>query len=111
VAIGKKACPRSQVLNAIYGARREESPGTIHILPVKGNPKGLLATRQADADDWRAPLLKPLKTTFSAPSRVGLYLFKDGSWVIENFNDRPADIKLNGKSRTIAPRAWQYGWK
>jgi hypothetical protein len=55
-------------------------------------------------------LLKPFKSTFVAPPRIALYLYKDGSWVIENFNDQPTDLKFNGKSLTLAPRAWQYHW-
>jgi hypothetical protein len=83
----------------------------VHIVPVHQDPKSLLDLKQADIDAWRAPLLKPFKTTFTAMPRVALYLFKDGSWVVENFNDQSADITLNGNSLTLPPRAWRYSWK
>jgi hypothetical protein len=42
---------------------------------------------------------------------VALYLFSDGSWVIENFNDQPASVILHGKALEIGARDWQYDWK
>jgi len=80
------------------------------VLPVKGDPKSLFALEQSRLDDLRAQLLRPFKTTFQAPNRVALYLFKDKSWVVENFNDSPADVALNGKHITIPSRGWQYHW-
>ena len=59
----------------------------VHVLPVKGDPKGLLGLPQATLDALRAPLLEPLSRHFEAPNRVALYLFHGGSWVVENFND------------------------
>lgn len=83
----------------------------VHVLAVKGEPKSLLLMGQDQVDALRAPLLAPFKTRFQAPGKVGLYLFKDKSWVIENFNDEPATVDLDGKQITVAARSWQYQWR
>jgi hypothetical protein len=83
----------------------------VHILPLKHDPKSLLQLGQSELDELRAPLLRPLNVTFRAPNRVGLYLFQDGSWVIENFADDTVSVELNGKPLTIAAGKWSYQWK
>ena len=80
-------------------------------LPVKDDPKSLLQLGQTELDELRQPLLSPLKTSFRAPNQVALYLFKDGSWVVENFNDQPVAVELNGKKTTVAERGWSYRWR
>jgi hypothetical protein len=49
--------------------------------------------------------------SFQAPSRAGLYLFADGSWVVENFTDAPLSTKLNGEPVGIEPRGWTMRWR
>jgi hypothetical protein len=87
-----------------------QAPG-VHVLAVKGVPKSLLELGQADLDPLRAALLKPLRVDFRAPNKTGLYLFSDGSRVIENFNDGPVEVQFNGKSETIPTRGWAVNWK
>jgi hypothetical protein len=84
---------------------------TVQILPVKGNPKSLLEMSQADLDRLRGPLLAPLSRRFEAPNRVALYVFADGSWVVENFRDESAVVKLDGKPLTVEPRGWTWHWQ
>jgi hypothetical protein len=83
----------------------------VQVLPVKGDPQSLLRLSQKELDDLRAPLLQPLKTGFDAPNRVSLYLFKEGSWVVENFNDQAVQVNLNGEPFTVDARSWLYRWK
>jgi hypothetical protein len=83
----------------------------VQILAVKGAPKSLLQLSQKELDDLRAPLLRPWKAAFHAPNRVALYLFGDGSWVVENFNDEEAKVELNGRQLSLAGREWKYQWK
>lgn len=83
----------------------------VHVLPVKGEPKSLLKLTEAQLAAVREPMLRPLGRRFEAPGRVALYLFGDGSWVVENFNDEPVAVKLDGKGRRIGPRAWVYHWE
>ncbi len=83
----------------------------VHVLAVNGSPKSLLELDAAALNPLRAPLLKPWGHAFRAPNRVGLYLFADGSWVIENFNDRPVTVELDGTRREIAARGWRYQMK
>ena len=42
---------------------------------------------------------------------MAFYPFADGSWVIENFNDEPVTVDLNGESRQVAARGWIMHWK
>ena len=56
-------------------------------------------------------MLKPLRLDFRAPNKTGLYLFTDGSRVIENFNDEPVEVQFNGQSETIPARGWAAHWK
>jgi hypothetical protein len=83
----------------------------VRVLPVGGNPKSLLGLSQQDLDAIRALLLQPLKTTFRAPNQVGLYLFSDGSYVVENFSDQEAAVELNGASFKVPARGWVSRWK
>jgi hypothetical protein len=96
-------------------ARKLEGKGleaaTVRTLSVKGSPKSLLELPQAELDALRAPILAPWKTTFQAPNRVALYLFTDGSWAVENFNDGEVEVTLNGEMMKIAGREWKYKWK
>jgi hypothetical protein len=83
----------------------------VHILAVQGEPKSLLKLGQAELDPLRAAMLKPLRVKFQAPNKTGLYLFRDGSRVVENFNDEPIEVQFNDKSETIPPRGWVVHWK
>jgi hypothetical protein len=83
----------------------------VHVLPLKHDPKSLLQLGQRELDELRAPLLRPFNAAFRAPNRVGLYLFADGSWVIENFADEGVSAELNGKPVTVAARGWGCEWK
>lgn len=82
----------------------------VRILPVKGGPKSLLQLPQKELDDLRKELLRPFKITFRAPSRVALYLFGDSSWVVENFNDEPVAVELDGKTMNVESRGWIQHW-
>ena len=83
----------------------------VHVVRVKGEPKGLLQLSQEELDKVRSPMLHPFKTTFSAPNQVALYLFRDGSWVVENFNDETVSVKLNQQIMKVEPRSWIQHWK
>jgi len=87
---------------------------SVRVLNVKGNPKSLLTMPQAELDTIRSMMLRPVKASLSGPNKVGFYLFADGSWVVENFNDEDAmaEVKcaLGGVERrathTIPARGW-----
>jgi len=83
----------------------------VHVLAVKGQPASLLALPQARLDELRAPLLGALDAAFQAPNRVALYLFTQGGWAVENFNDAPADVVLNGQPLRVEARGWLCHWK
>ena len=83
----------------------------VRVLPVGGNPAALLALPQAEIDALRAPALAALSRVFRAPARVALYLFADGSHVLENFNDTQVLVELDGVSTAVPARAWRWSWK
>lgn len=93
------------------GSQVDLDKGNVHILPVRGEPKSLLNWTQENLDAIRRPILKSLGHTFEAPNRVALYVMSDGSWVVENFNDDPVTVKLDGRKTEVAPRNWAYQWK
>ncbi|HOW64569.1 MAG TPA: hypothetical protein P5186_18930 [Candidatus Paceibacterota bacterium] len=83
----------------------------VKVLPVPGNPESLLDMPQDELDALRATLLAPLHRSFRAPARVALYLFKDGSWVVENFRNESVRIEVDGIRHAIAGRGWHLNWK
>lgn len=83
----------------------------VQVLAVNGKPRSLLQRGQRELDALRRPLLAALHTSFRAPNGVALYLFEPDSWVVENFNDFPATVELNGQTMTIEARGWTYQWR
>jgi hypothetical protein len=83
----------------------------LQVLNVRGNPESLLDMPQDDLDALRATLLAPFKRSFRAPARVALYLFEDGSWVVENFRNESVRIEVDGVRHAIAGRGWHLNWK
>jgi hypothetical protein len=110
IAAGKPVLVTDALAAALTGKVNLDKPN-VRTLAVKGDPKSLLKLATEEVDAIRAPLLKPLGMTFRGPNHVGFYLFKDGSWVVENFNDEPAAIEVGGAARTVAPRGWMCEWK
>jgi hypothetical protein len=92
-------------------AKLDLSKGNVHLLAVKGDPKSLLQMPAADLQQLRSPLLNPFHVSFEGPNRVGLYLFGDGSWVVENFTDDSVTATINQEQATLGPRSWRYLWK
>jgi hypothetical protein len=82
----------------------------VHVLRFEGRARSMLKLSREALLALRAPMLAPLNVRFEAPAGVSLYLFDDGSWVIENFNDAEADVVINGKPLTIPPRQWHLQW-
>ena len=110
IAAGKPVLLTDGLAKRLAGRLKLDAPH-VRILPVGGDPNSLLELPQAELDAVRRPLLRPLNRSFRGPNRVALYLFQDGSWVIENFNDQPVTVELDGTSHTVEPRNWIYRWK
>ncbi|MGZ8940070.1 MAG: hypothetical protein ACXW32_12735, partial [Limisphaerales bacterium] len=90
---------------------RNVHTSNVFVLKVNGEPKSLLRLSNSDLSKLRAPLLGALNLRFEAPNRVGLYPFSDRSWVVENFNDEPVEVQINGENLRLSPRSWQTRWK
>jgi hypothetical protein len=110
ITAGKPLLVTDGLATALAGKVKLDVPN-IRVLSVKGDPKSLLTLPQAELDAIRQLLLRPFSRRFDAPHRVGLYLFEDGSYVIENFNDERVTVKFDGKPHELAPREWSCHWK
>ncbi len=66
----------------------------LSVLKVGSNPKSLLDLTREELKPIRDKMLAPLGMKFDAPNKVGLYLYGDNCFVVENFNDNPVDITL-----------------
>jgi hypothetical protein len=110
VAAGKPVLITDGLARALGNESSLASPN-VRLLPVKGDPKSLLQFDPEQVEDLRTFLLRPLQTTFHAPTKVALYLFADRSWVVENFNHEPSTVELNGASLTLPARGWRQQWK
>ena len=79
------------------------------VLAVKGSPKTLLGLDRLQLSQVREPLLRPFGLTFDAPNKVGLYLFGNDLFVVENFNDEAVDVRcqfskpVKGQARLTIP--------
>jgi len=98
-------------LAKLLGDRVKLDRPNVRVLEVKRDPKSLLGKPREELDALRAPLLRPFGISFRAPDRVGLYLFRGGSWVVENFNDGPAEVEVDGRALAVPPRGWICTWK
>jgi hypothetical protein len=110
IAAGKPVLVTDGLADRLSGTGKLDATH-VRILTVQGNPKALLSLPQSELDHLREPLLRPFERKFEAPNRVALYLYDDGSYVIENFGDRPATVKLDGASREIPARGWSLHWR
>jgi hypothetical protein len=110
VASGKPVLLTDGLQKRLAG-KVELDAANVHILPVKGDPKNLLRLPKETLDRIREPLLQPFDRRFAANNRIALYLWEDGSSVVENFNDEPATVELDGASKTVPARGWVLGWK
>ena len=107
IAAGKPVLLTDGLADRLAGTIDFKAPN-VQVLRVKGNPKALLELPQPELDQLRQSLLRPFACTFRAPSWVGLYLFDDGAWVVENFNDRAVAVELNGQEISVPARQWIF---
>ena len=89
IAAGKPVLITDGLASRLAGKVRLDAPN-VQVLRVAGSPKSLLGLSGDELDKLRAPLLRGLGATFRGPNEAGLYLFDDGNWVVENFNDEAA---------------------
>ena len=92
------------------GDKLDRTASNVRVLAVKGDAKSLLALPAAELNALREAMLRPLGVRFTGPAQVSLYLFRDRSWVIENFGEQEASVELNGQSFSVPARGWKYQW-
>lgn len=110
IAAGKPTLVTDGLARRLASAIDLSGPN-VQILQVHGDPQSLLDLPADALTDLRRPLLQPFASRFEAPNRVGLYLFADGSWVIENFQDQEVSVTLNGQAIRVDARGWHLVWK
>lgn len=98
-------------LKARLEGQLELNRENVHVLDVKGEPKRLLELTREDLDELRRPLLRPFKASLSAPNKVSLFLYDDGSWVVCNFNNDAVGVELNSVKHQVDARDWLQVWK
>lgn len=82
----------------------------VQVLQLAGKPTAALELPLPELDRLRQRLLQPFGVSFSGPAEVGLWLFEDGSWVIQNFRDEAVRVSLNGAEIQMGARSWRYRW-
>jgi hypothetical protein len=107
---GKPVLLTDGLVKELQGRVNLQKPNVRMVL-VKDDPKSLLELPDGEVQLLREHLMAPLKTTFRGPKKVGFYLFKDRSWVVENFNDAAAVVELNGSQIQVPPRDWICHWR
>ena len=110
IASGRSALVTDGLVRRL-GGTVDLTLANVTVLPVKGDPPLLLQMPQHELDPLRTAVLQPLGHSFQAPNRTALYLFADGSSVIENFNDASVNVVIDGRSHTIGGRDWLLQWK
>jgi hypothetical protein len=75
------------------------------VLKVGNSPRQLLQLTREELKPIRDILLAPLEMKFDAPAKVELYLFGDGTFVVENFNDEEVEVTLDLARLSTARKA------
>jgi hypothetical protein len=83
----------------------------VHVLAVNGDPKTAWSLPADRVDAIRTAMLRPFAVRYQGPARTALYLFDDGSWVVESFQDAPINVTINGKSVGVEANGWTHSWK
>ena len=75
------------------------------ILQVPGDHWSLVRLPADRLAAIRKRMLKPFGVEFEAPTRVSLYLYGEGTAVVENFNDQPVDARLAVRPAAAPPQS------
>jgi hypothetical protein len=110
IAKGKRVLLTDGLVKGLEGRVNLQKPN-VRVIPVNDDPKSLLELPDSEVERLREHVMAPLKTTFKGPKKVGLYLFEDRSWVVENFDDTLAVVELNGSPVQVLPRNWICRWR
>ena len=83
----------------------------VHVLPVNGDPKKVWALPAERVDAIRTAMLRPFDVRFQGPARTALYLFEDGSWIVESFHDVQIHVAINDQPVEIEAHGWFQSWR
>ncbi len=83
----------------------------VHVLQVQGDPHRLLKFSEDEVNQLRQAMLGPWSITVRGPNKLGVYIFDDGSYVLENFNDQAIRVEFNSIQHDLPARDWVQVWK
>jgi hypothetical protein len=86
---------------SLSGGEDHQSPGAVVELRWKGDPRTLMDLSREQLSRMRRPLLDALGLELDAPGRVALYFPAEGVVALENFADRPAQIRFVDRGRDL----------
>jgi hypothetical protein len=69
--------------------------GTLYILNIPDNPGDLYRLPQPVTRTLRDYLLADLPVRIDAPSKVALFVYDNGSFVVESYRDEPAKVNIS----------------
>ena len=93
ISSGKPTLVTQQFAEQYLKGNEPKAAGVI-ILDVTRDAWPLMNLNAETLQPIRDAMLRPFGMEFEAPTRVSLYLFGNSLVVIENFNDRPVDVRL-----------------
>ena len=73
------------------------SEGTLYVVTIPDDFGDLYSYPAGALNEIRKVMSKGLELYLEGPSKVGIFLYDNGTVIVENFNDTPVDIKLVGK--------------
>ncbi|GHU14527.1 permease [Betaproteobacteria bacterium] len=79
------------VLRAIYSA------GNLYVITIPDDYSNLYDLPQGILNSFRQILSKDLDLRIDAPAKVSLFLYDNGTFIVENFLDEPVTFKINAK--------------
>jgi hypothetical protein len=70
------------------------SKGHLFVLTIPDNPSNLYDLPQPLLNRIRQTIAKDIPVRLDAPSKVSLFAYDNGAFIVENFRDEPVEISL-----------------
>lgn len=75
--------------------RSEYSKGNMYVITIPEDFGNLYDLPEGILNAWRQVLSKDLDVRIEAPSKVGLFVYDNGTFIVESFLDEPVSIKIH----------------
>ena len=77
--------------------RAPYSKGNLYVMTIPDDFGNLYDLPQGVLNAFRQVLSKDLDIQIDAPAKVGLFLYDNGTFIVESFLDEPVTVKINAK--------------